>query len=265
MKLKTKEKHHSNVDSVYLYYKDFKNNYYNHSVMKITKEVIKKYREVVLYKNFICDSFELFTNSLLNNKKFFKYITTIKNEVNSIIKPSTKEEEEFIKNCIISQTTLKAFEGDIKEKYIQHLLNREWAKDNEFIATLSSIEEDVKNKVDLYVIRKADNKRISIQIKSKSYFNYSELQNDQKRSINILKNTNDTYFIFYDDFDQQLLSIDGTVLIAPSIVENYYNKSIIKEIEGFEFGFPFEPKEELKNICNLGVEVAKKFDELPIL
>lgn len=144
-------------------------------------------------------------------------------------------------------------------------MNREWAKDNEFIATLSSIEEDVKNKVDLYVIRKADNKRISIQIKSKSYFNYSELQNDQKRAINILKNTNDTYFIFYDDFDQQLLSIDGTVLIAPSIVENYYNKSIIKEIEGFEFGFPFEPKEELKNICNLGVEVAKKFDELPIL
>ncbi len=255
-------------EGTYLYYKDFKNNNYDNLVMKKTKEVIKKYSDIVLYKDYMCPSFEDFIRILFEYEPFFNYIKAIEKDLINIFKPSNELEEKFIKDCIISQTVLKAFEGDIKEKYIQNLLNGflglNLAVGKGYVATLPSIEEDVKNKVDLYIVRLADKKRISIQIKSKSYFNYSELQNDQQKAINILNNTNDTYFIFYDDYDQKLLSIDGTVLIAPSTVEDYYNKSIIKEIEGFEFGIPFEPKEELKNISVLGAEIAKKFDELPI-
>lgn len=258
-----------NEEEMYLYYKDFKNNNYDNLVMKKTKEVIKKYSDIVLYKDYMCPSFEDFIRILFEYEPFFEYIKAIEKELINIFKPSNELEEKFIKDCIISQTVLKAFEGDIKEKYIQNLLNGflglNWAVGKGYVATLPSIEEDVKNKVDLYIVRLADKKRISIQIKSKSYFNYSELQNDQQKAINILNNTNDTYFIFYDDYDQKLLSIDGTVLIAPSTVQNYYNKNLIKEQKGFEFGIPFEPKEELKNISVLGAEIAKKFEELPIL
>lgn len=258
-----------NEEGTYLYYKDFKNNNYDNLVMKKTKEVIKKYSDIVLYKDYMCPSFEDFIRILFEYEPFFEYIKAIEKELINIFKPSNELEEKFIKDCIISQTVLKAFEGDIKEKYIQNLLNGflglNWAVGKGYVATLPSIEEDVKNKVDLYIVRLADKKRISIQIKSKSYFNYSELQNDQQKAINILNNTNDTYFIFYDDYDQKLLSIDGTVLIAPSTVQNYYNKNLIKEQKGFEFGIPFEPKEELKNISVLGAEIAKKFEELPIL
>lgn len=258
-----------NEERMYLYYKDFKNNNYDNLVMKKTKEVIKNYSDIVLYKDYMCPSFEDFIRILFEYEPFFEYIKAIEKELINIFKPSNELEEKFIKDCIISQTVLKAFEGDIKEKYIQNLLNGflglNWAVGKGYVATLPSIEEDVKNKVDLYIVRLADKKRISIQIKSKSYFNYSELQNDQQKAINILNNTNDTYFIFYDDYDQKLLSIDGTVLIAPSTVQNYYNKNLIKEQKGFEFGIPFEPKEELKNISVLGAEIAKKFEELPIL
>lgn len=258
-----------NEEGTYLYYKDFKNNNYDNLVMKKTKEVIKNYSDIVLYKDYMCPSFEDFIRILFEYEPFFEYIKAIEKELINIFKPSNELEEKFIKDCIISQTVLKAFEGDIKEKYIQNLLNGflglNWAVGKGYVATLPSIEEDVKNKVDLYIVRLADKKRISIQIKSKSYFNYSELQNDQQKAINILNNTNDTYFIFYDDYDQKLLSIDGTVLIAPSTVQNYYNKNLIKEQKGFEFGIPFEPKEELKNISVLGAEIAKKFEELPIL
>lgn len=258
-----------NEEGTYLYYKDFKNNNYDNLVMKKTKEVIKKYSDIVLYKDYMCPSFEDFIRILFEYEPFFEYIKAIEKELINIFKPSNELEEKFIKDCIISQTVLKAFEGDIKEKYIQNLLNGflglNWAVGKGYVATLPSIEEDVKNKVDLYIVRLADKKRISIQIKSKSYFNYSELQNDQQKAINILNNTNDTYFIFYDDYDQKLLSIDETVLIAPSTVQNYYNKNLIKEQKGFEFGIPFEPKEELKNISVLGAEIAKKFEELPIL
>lgn len=258
-----------NEEEMYLYYKDFKNNNYDNLVMKKTKEVIKKYSDIVLYKDYMCPSFEDFIRILFEYEPFFEYIKAIEKELINIFKPSNELEEKFIKDCIISQTVLKAFEGDIKEKYIQNLLNGflglNWAVGKGYVATLPSIEEDVKNKVDLYIVRLADKKRISIQIKSKSYFNYSELQNDQQKAINILNNTNDTYFIFYDDYDQKLLSIDETVLIAPSTVQNYYNKNLIKEQKGFEFGIPFEPKEELKNISVLGAEIAKKFEELPIL
>lgn len=258
-----------NEEGAYLYYKDFKNNNYDNLVMKKTKEVIKKYSDIVLYKDYMCPSFEDFIRILFEYEPFFEYIKAIEKELINIFKPSNELEEKFIKDCIISQTVLKAFEGDIKEKYIQNLLNGflglNWAVGKGYVATLPSIEEDVKNKVDLYIVRLADKKRISIQIKSKSYFNYSELQNDQQKAINILNNTNDTYFIFYDDYDQKLLSIDETVLIAPSTVQNYYNKNLIKEQKGFEFGIPFEPKEELKNISVLGAEIAKKFEELPIL
>ena len=258
-----------NEEGTYLYYKDFKNNNYDNLVMKKTKEVIKNYSDIVLYKDYMCPSFEDFIRILFEYEPFFEYIKAIEKDLINIFKPSNELEEKFIKDCIISQTVLKAFEGDIKEKYIQNLLNGflglNWAVGKGYVATLPSIEEDVKNKVDLYIVRLADKKRISIQIKSKSYFNYSELQNDQQKAINILNNTNDTYFIFYDDYDQKLLSIDETVLIAPSTVQNYYNKNLIKEQKGFEFGIPFEPKEELKNISVLGAEVAKKFEELPIL